>query len=811
MTSRAGRAAGWLLFLACGATVAALAAPVAATPSDDPPQPEAGSGTPAAEGTASPSGEPTEPAVEGAAAPEAGAETASPDAAVEEEKEPEPFELGRVSFQYRVPREQGGGLIQGTAGQIETRGENEAELSGGVEVRYRRLRIGAENIVVHRDTMTLEAQGDVVFDQGPRRIGAERADVDLATETGTFWNASAYAEPDQYFQGEVVIKTGENSFEIRRGVVTSCTGDPTPDWSIKVSSANIEIGGYARMRNSRLRMKKLPFFYVPYLIWPAKVDRASGFLIPNIGYSDRLGYQLGLAYYQTLGDSADLTFTLDGWETTYAGGGAELRYRPTEGTKGNLAGYLLSDRDAKQSEWRVLWNQSTSDLPWGLRGVISVNQYSDYDFYREFLRSETENTRSYLYSNAFLSGNWGAQSLSMIVDQRESFLGDGRTSTQRQLPELTYRVRKVKLGRMPVYFSIDSKASYLSTQTDDRFDETYGRFDAAPELTVPLRVAPWLSLAISGGGRFTWWGNSVPTTATDPETGESQRVCGDRPAETGEFYCGESLTRSYSDASVKIVGPSFVKVFDSPGGAFSKFKHVIEPRFSYRYIGQFDEQARVPRFDEVDTFSTTEIGGFTLVNRVLAKPTDESRGGAFEMLSLELSQAYSFRDDQPLERSRDGQQKSQRGPIYGTLRLAPSKSFDLQARAAWSSLFSNLIASSLSLRATGERVGANVTWYTNYNAEAGKKTSDQARFGFDLQVIKNRLKLSGQINYDIERGEVLQQFYQVGYTSQCWSVVLQGREQVTSRYKTRDFRFLLNLKNVGTFLDLNGGRSKTGL
>jgi hypothetical protein len=32
-----------------------------------------------------------------------------------------------------------------------------------------------------------------------------------------------------------------------------------------------------------------------------------------------------------------------------------------------------------------------------------------------------------------------------------------------------------------------------------------------------------------------------------------------------------------------------------------------------------------------------------------------------------------------------------------------------------------------------------------------------------------------------------------------------GREQATTTYTTRDYRFLLSLKNVGTFLDLHGG------
>jgi LPS-assembly protein len=744
--------------------------------------------------------EPAPPPAEVSAeeAPEASTETPA-------EAPPEAVDLDRIAFEFRVPETRGGGVVTGTAGAVETIGESTAELTGGVEIRYRNQRFRADHVVLHRDAMTLEAEGDVVFDQGSRRLAAARADFDLVTETGSFWHASAYAEPDQYLRGELLVKTGENTFEIRDGVVTSCTGDPTPDWSLRVSSAEVELGGYAHLKNARMRMKKLPLFYWPYLIWPAKTERSSGFLIPNVGYSPSRGGQLGIAYYQVMGPSADLTLMLDGWETTWAGAGAELRYQPTEGTSGRILGYLLSNRDLEQDEWRAIWKHTTTDLPLGLRGVINVNHYSDFEFYREFQRSEGENTRSNIYSNAFLSGNRGAQSFSMIVDQRESFLSGGRTSTQRQLPEVTYGVRKLRLGRSQLYFSLDTTASYLSTQTDDSFDVSYGRFDVAPQLTLPLRVAPWISVALSGGGRTTWWGESLPGTVVDEETGTAVRVCDDGPIAEGQVFCGDSLSRTFTTAQADIVGPSFSKIFDSPGGAFEKFKHVIEPRFKYRYVGEFDEQRRVYRFDEIDSFSTSRTGSVELVNRVLAKPSDPTRGGAFEILSFSLAQNFSFVDEQPLQRSSDGSRTSRESPIVASLRVSPSRTFDLQARAVWSTLFAELASTSLSVRAKGERAGLDVTWYTNYNPELGRETSDQTRFGFNLDVIKDRLRLSGQVNYDLLTSEVQQQRYFLRYTSQCWDVLLEGREQTTSRFVTRDYRFLLNLKNVGSFLDVNGG------
>ena len=45
----------------------------------------------------------------------------------------------------------------------------------------------------------------------------------------------------------------------------------------------------------------------------------------------------------------------------------------------------------------------------------------------------------------------------------------------------------------------------------------------------------------------------------------------------------QSLTRSYAQGQVELVGPSFSRIFNESIGTFTRFKHVIEPRFRYVY------------------------------------------------------------------------------------------------------------------------------------------------------------------------------------------------------------------------------------
>jgi len=720
----------------------------------------------------------------------------------------------RITFELKVSPERGGGTVSGSAAELESFGEAEVTARGAVEIHYRDVIVHAERLTLDRDTMTVQAEGDVVLDQGPQRISGQRVDFDLEQRTGTFWQATAFVHPDYYFSGDVIAKTGPNDFEVDHGVFTSCTGDPTPDWSFAMSSADVEVEGYARVRNARLRVKKLPVFYWPYMLWPAKTERASGLLVPNIGYSKRRGEYLGLAWFQALGPSYDNTLYVDAYSEGFYGVGDEFRYRPAEKTKGNARVLFFHNEELKKDAWRLDWAHVTEDLPFGLRGVVAVEHYSDFEVFRDFERTENQNTRRFLYSNAFVSGNWGAHSLNILADQRETFLGDGQERvTQRQLPEIQYRLRELKLGASPFYLSLGATADYLQAERTGSYNAGYGRFDVKPEVKIPLRPAPWLSLAVAAGGRATWWGDSYSTDEVDPGTQVEGRRCGDRAVAESEAYCGDPLTRVYPTGGVDLVGPSFSRIFDTGGKTFSKFKHVIEPRWSYGYLGSFDDQDRVAQFDEIDQLRPSHLASVALVNRLLARPAEAARGGAFEILSFELAQSFSLNTEQALQRSRDGLLTSQSSAIFAKLRFNPSRAWSLQVQTAYNTLFSGLDSTSLSGTAKLPRVDLGLTWFTRYSAESFNSTSrsdtlsDQIRFSFGVNLLPKRLRLDGQVNYDVANSNIQQQRYFLNYTSQCWSVQLEGREYTRGPLVDRDYRLALTFKNVGTFLDLSGGAS----
>lgn len=691
----------------------------------------------------------------------------------------------RITFSLPFSSASGGGIASGSAGTLEYVRENQVVASDAVEFSYQDIKLQAETVSVDLETKEMTAEGRVILDQGPTRVTGERVVFDLDQKLGTFYEAKAFLSSDVTFEGAEIAKVGEDDYTVTDGTMTSCTEDQVPDWSFRLGKARVKVDGFAHVTNTRMRVKKVPVFYLPYALFPTKSGRVPGLLFPNLGYSSSRGTVFGLAYFQPFGDSYDATFYGDIYGREYYGFGTEFRYRPSLVTGGVVRAFAIDDPIEDTVRWKASWRHSSDQLPFGMRGVVNYTDFSDFEFFRDFERSFNDVAIRSLYSNGFVSGNWGSHSLNILADQRETFIRSGVTVTQTQLPEIEYRLRPTRLGKMPLYVSLLSSASQLEIDRTNVIQGNYSRLDLFPTLTAPVSTLPWLSLSVAASARVTHYTDSVTENKSD--------------------FRGESLTRTAPSVAASLIGPSFSKVIDKKIGSFGKFKHIIEPRWSYSRIDEFDDQEFVPLFDEVDTLINQELFTVSLVNRVLAKPADEDALiGAREILSFELGQSFSL-DDQPFELSRDGSRVGKKSPITARLRFAPSDRASLEARTSYSALFSRLSSASLlaGLRFGPDSVG--LTWVTSMDPELGTTRSHQARIFTDLTLVRNHLRMQNQVNWDLESGVIQQHRHIFYYTSQCWGVRLEFRQLETTNRRDRDVRLAISLKNIGTFLDLNHG------
>lgn len=802
-------------------------------------------------------------AQEAALAEAATAESAEPGTAAEEAAAET---ADRAVFDIKLG--EGRGRVEGSAGDFKFQPGEYFLATGGLKLTYGDTKIQAERARLDIASNLLTAEGDVIIDEGPRRLSGDVLEWDLNGRTGKITNGKAYVDPGYYFTGNQISKVGPDEYVIDEGVFTSCEDEEKPPWSLALSRASITVGGYARIRNARMRLGGVPTMYFPYILWPAKTERSSGFLIPKPGYSNRRGGYLGMAYFQTLGRSADATFYLDLYSKEFYGVGTDFRYRTSENSGGSFSGYLLNEPasladDAldgveddgifaffdprnyqpgiTRNRWRIRYDHESNNLWGGWRGVLHLEDYSDLDFQQEYERDISRQTRAEIYSNAYLSRSFGNHSLNFLVDQREIIRRTKQTGTsdvRRQLPEVEYRLRNNKLGQIgsvPIYLNLLSSVSSfqieLETVTDgvgadaiireDAFD--YERADLLPELSIPLSTLPWLSAELKLGQRFTWYSDSLNESRTD--------------------FTGDSLTRTFPTASLELIGPSFSRIYQrgSEENKKGKLKHIIEPRIEYGYVDggmdAEDDQAKVFLFDEVDPLFTLNGLLFTLTNRVLVKPPadeDGNEGSAFEIASLSFSQGLSLDDELPGQTGTIGGmlETKSTGPLNGLFRFNPNPDTSFKVEARYNTLFSQLQNISFSGGTKLGNHGVGVSWFTRFNLAEDVmnqgRTSDQLRLSTSFALLPERLYFDSGVSLDLNPStfsvtddsgiettmtsdKLLEQRHFLRYIGSCYSLELEYRESklragVTSleRETDRDYRFSFTLKNVGTFLDLTG-------
>ncbi|MFY9550098.1 MAG: LPS assembly protein LptD [Thermoanaerobaculia bacterium] len=731
----------------------------------------------------------------------------------------DPFESRfkqRANFQIKVKTPTKGGEVRlFTKKPVRFEKDKFWEGSEEVLIEYQDVKITCDQAHYDFPSKIAVLTGHVVIDQGPTRLTGTRGTFHFDTKTGVLEDATADLPPTFHIVAQKIEKIGEATYKIDHGIFTACEM-PRPEWSFSLSEATVTLDDYARMKNVAFRAGPVPLLYTPYLIWPTKEDRASGMLVPGIGYSNRRGGYLGLSYYWVTGRPTDFTTQVDAFTDGTFGVGQEARWRPTPESVGLFQGYIVRDKNATvcvplaqapgggngpctlpdgslgayvnqaETRWKVRLDHVSDDLPYGFRGVLSVRDYSDQQFLQDFERSFALNSARQIISRGFLTKNVGMDSLNLRFERSETFYSS--TVIQERFPTIEFLHRTAPVAGSPIYLALESSLSALYIDRGrDLPRGTYGRFDLHPVFSFPFKTIPWLSLTARAGGRFTGY-----TTSTNDAQTE---------------FTGDSVTRALGEGGLSLVGPSFSRIYDVSLGPWDKLKHVIEPRVEYDWVSNVSDPTRIPAFDEIDQALGLNQVRYSLVNRLLAKPAGTRGGSAEEIASLEIAQTYAFELPQTLFPIPPGTDTRRRtGPIEGILRLSQGGFFHLDGRLSYDTFDSQVTSASVTAGANWKTNYVNLSWFGSRPVPIGDFpviNSDQFRVGAGLDLGKN-FRLDTQIAFDATQKLVQEDRSLLTYKGSCYTVFLEIRELRLPPAPRRDYRIVVNLKDIGTLLDING-------
>ncbi len=698
------------------------------------------------------------------------------------------------------------------AGEIRVRSDTQGKVGPGhfaargfVDIRLGDLRLQADKIDVYDVTRPdgstghrVVAEGNVVFLKGEERISGRRLEMD-DTGKGFLEDAIGFVEPGVFVEGRRIDRLDDRHYKVEGGKFSSCA-QPNPRWAFSASSADIKVGDRIIARNAVFKIKSVPAFYVPILYYPIREDqRSTGFLFPHFGYSNTRGWNVGSGFFWAMGRSWDQTFYADYYSEIGYGLGHEFRYVQLSPSRGTFRTYVYDPtKIGGDWDWDLDWN-ALQILPGNVRAAVNVRQYSNLLFQQRFqdnFNLATSRTRRAFFS---LQRNFGATTFSASADSTGTYYGDTNRQIRQHLPSFGIRRFPKRVGRSPLTFGFEGTADNLGLGDENRVDR-YSRFDVWPTVSLPLSLS-FLQVTPRAAYRYTRWGTSYTVDAG----GEAS-------------LNGPGLDRSYFEGGVDLRGPTFSRVFNTPGGRYTeRFKHVIGPEVNWTYRTRVDDFNLIPKFDGYDyALGTNEIN-YGIVQRFLAKrPSPGGKSVPYEFLSWRVYQTYYVQISEGQNNFDPNYSSSAYGPagaehlspLVSRVRVRPTPLFNADFLLEYDVNFNQFRRRSVNAGLNGARGSLTVGWSKSNRlaeAEADRITvANTLSATAGLQLVPGRLSLSGNGYYDFVNKILYTIQGRLRYDVQCCGFNLEYIRYDYNGRRENQWRFSIELANVGSIGNFNG-------
>jgi LPS-assembly protein len=683
------------------------------------------------------------------------------------------------------------------AGQFEARGLVDMCL-GVMRVQADKADVFEEEQADGTAKRRLVAEGNVVFIRGEERLAGDRVEMD-DTGRGFLENAVGFVEPGVFIEGRRVERVDDDTYRVVGGKFTSCS-QPNPRWGFTSSSARIEVDDKVVAKNAVFKVKGVPVFYAPYIYYPIRRDgRSTGFLFPHFGYSGVRGFEVGSGFFWAMGRSADQTLYADSYSKVGYGIGHELRYVHKSPSRGTFRTYVFDVRGAEDLDYDVDWN-ALQMLPGKVRATVNVRKYSDLLFQQRFQDNfNLATSRTERWSGA-LERDFGLAVLSAYANRTSTYFGTDYARVNGRSPGLSLRRFPRQVGLGGIVFGLEAAADSLRYGSLDRADG-WARYDLAPTVSRPFRLS-FLELNPSVGYRYTRYGASY---GVDEEGGSA--------------IVGPPIDRRFFEAQVGMQGPTFSRVFDTPGFGYSdRFKHVIGPEISWTYRTRVEDFDSIPKFDGYDYHLGTNQVSYALVQRFYAKrrgPTGKPL--PYEFFIWRLMQTYyvqiaegqnNFDPNYSSSAFGPGFKPEHLSPLLSRMRLRPTPELSLDFHLEYDVNFEQVRRTSVFGNVSRPRLSLTGGWSRSVrlSEDPALRTvgAHSLRGNAAIDLVPRRLSVEGSADYDLRSDTLWQMRGQVRYSVQCCGFTV---EHIRYNWNGRDetqWRFNLELANVGSMGNFQG-------
>ncbi len=643
---------------------------------------------------------------------------------------------------------------------------------GQVRLQKGPLTLHADQLVWDEATSDASAKGNVRLYEPAGNARASELEYNLETKLGRMSDGRVFFKDRNFhLAGQEVEKLGEEEYRVKDGIFTTCDAE-VPAWKFGASQLDVSLGGYARAKHALFYLYDVPVLYFPYMMFPVKKDRESGFLMPGFGVSKKRGLELSLAYYQVIDRNQDATLFVDYLSDFGIGKGLEYRYIFDRDNEGQVRLYHISglhlekddpaSADIDKSDRFALEWQHAGSLPHDWFLGADVQYVSERDYFEEFGKVAGEYNKDETSSVIYLNRSNGRLTFTGQLKYIQDLEKDDDTTLQR-LPELKLNLLEQPIGDSPFYFGLQSQYTYFWREEGLKGQ----RLTVRPSLSAVFNPGDYLEIV--------------------PEVGYRERLYA--TSHEGPGYEREGLYDFTTTVSTNLA-----RVFDVEGESLKKIRHSIEPEVVYAYIPD-DEQGHLPEFDSLDRIDAENTVTYALTNRFTARlEPDAGNPEYLEFLYLRLSETYDIglsRHDREKESGVDAYSDTR-----GELILRPSKFsyIDLDTRYNRRDRLLNEFDARAGLR-DGGADGNSLSVEYSYERDETEYLA-----GTVSTSLLDPFFMSYQHRYDFKDQVHLEKVFNVEYRAQCWSIFLSLRD----RLEDQEYFVTFSLSGLGRVAGLGG-------
>lgn len=270
--------------------------------------------------------------------------------------------------------------------------DNTFEAVGNVVITHLKNAIYGEKAKVNFNTGEVEVVGNVRYIAPEMTLYGTRLYYNVHTEKMEIENARV--QSDNYIiTGKEITRPFSNRVFAKEAEYTTCQDCPE-SWSIFGKEITIDVGEYIHLKHAFVKVKGVIVMYFPYLVFPIKQKRETGFLFPLIGSTSNEGFRFQQPFFWAIDDYKDLTVM----PSTFGkrGFGGQLQYRQSLAEKTWIELNTLGLRDKIYEPFKVAKTTSGNkenryygefeghfikDHNWN--GHILMNNASDLDMIRD--------------------------------------------------------------------------------------------------------------------------------------------------------------------------------------------------------------------------------------------------------------------------------------------------------------------------------------------------------------------------------------------------------------------------------------------